>query len=94
MAVVYVAVLLVEPATSVTGDPSVVEALQTWRASAARAAGVPAHVVLHDATLAAVAVLRPATPEDLLGVPGLGAVKVARYGAVLLDLVAAHQASA
>jgi len=75
-------------------DPGVVDALQAWRAGAARAAGVPAHVLLHDATLAAVAVLRPATAEDLLGVPGLGAVKVARYGTVLLDLVAAHRASA
>jgi superfamily II DNA helicase RecQ len=51
-------------------------------------------VVLHDATLAAVAAKRPSTAEELLGVPGLGAVKVSRYGAVLLDLVAAHRASA
>ncbi|MDQ1393598.1 MAG: ATP-dependent helicase UvrD/PcrA [Acidimicrobiaceae bacterium] len=75
-------------------DPAVVEALRAWRAAAARVAGVPAHVVLHDATLAAVAARRPATSEELLGVPGLGAVKVSRYGAVLLDLVAAHRASA
>jgi DNA helicase-2/ATP-dependent DNA helicase PcrA len=75
-------------------DPGVVEALRTWRAAAARVAGVPAHVVLHDATLAAVAAKRPSTAEELLGVPGLGAVKVSRYGAVLLDLVAAHRASA
>jgi len=70
-------------------DPAVVDALRIWRASAARAAGVPAHVVLHDATLAAVAARRPATADELLGVPGLGPVKVARYGAVILDLVAA-----
>jgi DNA helicase-2/ATP-dependent DNA helicase PcrA len=69
-------------------DPGVVDALRVWRASAARAAGVPAHVVLHDATLAAVAARRPATADELLGVPGLGPVKVARYGAVILDLVA------
>jgi len=50
---------------------------------------VPAHVLLHDATIAAVAARRPATADDLLGVPGLGPVKVARYGAVILDLVAA-----
>jgi DNA helicase-2/ATP-dependent DNA helicase PcrA len=72
-------------------DPGVVDALRAWRAGAARAAGVPAHVVLHDATLAAVAVRRPATAEDLLRVPGLGAVKVARYGEVLLDVV--HKAA-
>jgi DNA helicase-2/ATP-dependent DNA helicase PcrA len=75
-------------------DPAVIDALRSWRAAASRAAGVPAHVVLHDATLAAVAALQPATAEELLAVPGLGPVKVARYGAVLLDLVATHQASA
>ncbi|HEX3541427.1 MAG TPA: ATP-dependent DNA helicase UvrD2 [Acidimicrobiales bacterium] len=80
-------------AQEANADPAVVEALRAWRASAARAAGVPAHVLLHDATLAAVAAGRPATPDDLLGVPGLGPVKVARYGAVLLDLVAGGQRS-
>jgi DNA helicase-2/ATP-dependent DNA helicase PcrA len=75
-------------------DPGVVDALRAWRAGASRAAGVPAHVVLHDATLAAVAALRPESTEELLAVPGLGPVKVARYGSTLLDLVAAHRASA
>lgn len=75
-------------------DSAVITALRAWRASAARANGVPAHVLLHDATLKALATRRPATADELLGVPGLGPVKVARYGAVLLDLVAAQQASA
>jgi DNA helicase-2/ATP-dependent DNA helicase PcrA len=75
-------------------DPGVVDALRAWRAGASRAAGVPAHVVLHDATLAAVAARQPQSTEDLLAVPGLGPVKVARYGSVLLDLVAAHRATA
>ena len=75
-------------------EPAVVDALRAWRAGAARAAGVPGHVLLHDATLAALAAARPLTPEQLLAVPGLGPVKVARYGAVLLDLVAEHLATA
>jgi len=75
-------------------EPAVVDALRAWRAGAARAAGVPAHVLLHDATLAALAAARPRTPEQLLAVPGLGPVKVARYGTVLLDLVAEHLATA
>lgn len=76
-------------AQEAAADPGVVDALRMWRASAARAAGVPAHVVLHDATLAAMAARRPATADELLGVPGFGPVKVARYGAALLDLLAA-----
>jgi DNA helicase-2/ATP-dependent DNA helicase PcrA len=68
-------------------DPEVVGALQAWRASAARAAGIPAYVVLHDATLAALASRRPRTTEELLAVPGLGPVKAGRYGPTLLSLL-------
>ena len=75
-------------------DHAVLDALRAWRAVAARASGVPAHVLLHDATLTALASSRPKTTEELLAVPGLGPVKASRYGVVLLDLVAAHQATA
>ena len=51
-------------------------------------------MVLHDTTVNALASLRPTTVEELLGVPGLGPVKVNRYGAVLLSLVADRAASA
>jgi ATP-dependent DNA helicase RecQ len=50
---------------------------------------VPAHVVLHDRTLAALATLRPSSPEELLEVPGVGSVQVARFGASLLAVLAA-----
>jgi DNA helicase-2/ATP-dependent DNA helicase PcrA len=67
-------------------DAELVSALRAWRASAARAAGIPAYVVLHDATLAALASRRPRTTEELLAVPGLGPVKAGRYGPTLLSL--------
>ncbi|MHB1534798.1 MAG: ATP-dependent helicase [Acidimicrobiales bacterium] len=75
-------------------DPGVVAALRSWRADTARASGVPAHVLLHDLTLTALAGLAPQTPADLMAVPGLGPVKAARYGPVLLALVASRAASA
>jgi DNA helicase-2/ATP-dependent DNA helicase PcrA len=75
-------------------DPSVLAALKAWRASAARAANVPPHVIFHDTTLAAVAELRPASKDALLSVPGLGPVKLARYGDDLLALVADHRETA
>jgi DNA helicase-2/ATP-dependent DNA helicase PcrA len=81
-------------AQAAAADPAVLDALRSWRAVAARASGVPAHVLLHDATLTALASSRPTTTEDLLAVPGLGPVKVSRYGVVLLDLVASHRATA
>ncbi|HUB69545.1 MAG TPA: ATP-dependent DNA helicase UvrD2 [Acidimicrobiales bacterium] len=63
------------------------ERLRDWRRRLARASGVPPHVLLHDATIDALAVRRPSTPEELLCVPGLGPVKVARYGPAILEVV-------
>ena len=70
--------------------PGVFAALKAWRSKAARAAQVPAHVIFHDTTLAAVAEACPATRDALLEIPGLGPVKAERYGDELLRLVAEH----
>jgi DNA helicase-2/ATP-dependent DNA helicase PcrA len=64
-----------------------VEALRQWRRRLARASGVPAQVLFHDATLAELALRRPASTEELLAVPGLGAVKVARFGDQILEVL-------
>jgi DNA helicase-2/ATP-dependent DNA helicase PcrA len=69
-------------------DPAMLAALRSWRAGAARAAGVPAFVVLHDATLAVVAEARPGDRHALLALPGVGPVKAERYGEALLAVVA------
>jgi DNA helicase-2/ATP-dependent DNA helicase PcrA len=71
-----------------SADPRVLAELVAWRKTLARASGVPAQVIFHDATLAAVAEARPVDREALMAVPGLGALKVERYGDELLALVA------
>jgi DNA helicase-2/ATP-dependent DNA helicase PcrA len=75
-------------------DPVVFDALKAWRSAMAKAAQVPAYVIFHDSTLAAVAEAKPDTPAKLLQLPGLGPVKAARYGEALLAVVAEHRASA
>jgi DNA helicase-2/ATP-dependent DNA helicase PcrA len=75
-------------------DPAMIAALRAWRSSAARLSGVPAYVICHDTTLAAVASALPASHDELLALPGLGPVKAARYGEALLDLVSQHRRSA
>jgi len=67
---------------------SALAALRAWRAATARASGVPAFVIFHDATLGAMAEARPSTRAELLALPGLGAVKAERYGDTLLALLA------
>lgn len=69
-------------------DPTVLEALRSWRAATARASAVPAPVVLHDTVLIALASRRPADETGLLAIPGLGPVKVDRFGPRLLRIVA------
>jgi ATP-dependent DNA helicase RecQ len=73
-----------------TGDPTLFEALRAWRAEQAKAQGVPAYVILHDKTLHELAARQPASPDKLLDVPGIGQAKAERYGAGLLEIVAAH----
>jgi len=61
--------------------------LRAWRSEVARKRGVPAYVVLHDATIDGIAALRPTTPEQLRDIPGIGDKKLERYGRELLALV-------
>jgi DNA helicase-2/ATP-dependent DNA helicase PcrA len=70
--------------------PALLDALVRWRRNLARASGVPAYVIFHDTTLRAVATQQPRTRDALLGVPGIGPIKVERHGAAVLDLVERH----
>jgi DNA helicase-2/ATP-dependent DNA helicase PcrA len=69
-------------------DPVLLEALHTWRTDLARATSKPAYTVLGDATLAAIAELKPASVPELARVQGIGPAKIDKYGPDLLALVA------
>ena len=55
-------------------------ALKSWRTEVARENNLPAYVIFHDATLAAIAARAPQAPADLEGISGIGATKLERYG--------------
>ena len=61
--------------------------LRRWRLETARAAGVPAYVVFHDSTLAAIAVAQPTSLADLIRVPGVGDSKLRKYGEEVLEVL-------
>jgi ATP-dependent DNA helicase RecQ len=63
------------------------QALRAWRMQVAREHGVPAYTVFHDSTLEEIARRRPGSTEELSEVSGVGAIKLERYGAAVLDLV-------
>lgn len=64
-------------------------ALKAWRAEVAKAHNLPAYVIFHDATLAAIAALDPRSLRDLEGVSGIGAKKLETYGPGVLDVLQA-----
>ena len=69
------------------GGP-VLARLKEWRKSRARADGVPAYVIFHDATLEEIAELLPKDWADLASISGVGPTKLERYGDEVLAVVA------
>jgi len=65
------------------------QALRAWRLDEARRQEVPPYVIFHDATLLEVARRRPASPDALSHIPGIGRSKHERYGTALLAIVTA-----
>ncbi|MFT6589337.1 MAG: ATP-dependent DNA helicase RecQ [Rhodoferax sp.] len=62
-------------------------ALKAWRATVAKEHNLPAYVIFHDATLAAIAECAPQSLADLQGLSGMGAKKLEAYGHEVLRVV-------
>jgi len=77
-----------------TGSPDaeLFERLRALRRRLAEEQSVPPYVVFHDATLRAIAAQRPADLAALAEIPGVGDKKLARYGGLLLETIAAGAA--
>ena len=68
-------------------DPELRQRLKEWRTGLAKEMGVPAYVILHDATLDSICRVRPHSLAALLEVPGIGERKAARFGEAILRIV-------
>jgi len=87
------------PANAATTDPKAVpldesgekvfEALRAWRRETARKEGVSPYIVAYDRTLREVARSRPGSVAALQEVPGFGPSKTAKYGAQIIEVLAA-----
>lgn len=71
-------------------DKPLYDELVAWRRDLARASNVPAYVIFDNKVLRLVATNRPTSIEALLALPGIGPVKLERYGAALLEVVGRH----
>ena len=66
-------------------DPAVWESLRELRMALARDQGVPPYVIFNDRTLTEMIRRNPATLDELADVPGVGQVKLERYGRTFLE---------
>jgi DNA helicase-2/ATP-dependent DNA helicase PcrA len=71
----------------VADDDPLYAALRAWRTVRAREDGVPAYIVFHDQTLAAIAEMKPPSAAALRRVKGVGPAKIDTYGDEILELV-------
>ncbi|MBI4169781.1 MAG: HRDC domain-containing protein, partial [Acidobacteria bacterium] len=69
-------------------DAGLLARLREWRAAEAKRRGVPAYVIFHDTTLAALAARRPRDRDGLRAVKGVGPAKLEAYGEALLHVLA------
>jgi ATP-dependent DNA helicase RecQ len=72
------------------GDPegeALFQGLRELRKELADREGVPAYIVFNDRTLREMAARRPASPAQLLEVPGVGPAKLERWGEAFLEAI-------
>jgi DNA helicase-2/ATP-dependent DNA helicase PcrA len=62
-------------------------ALRAWRTARAKADAVAPFIVFHDSTIEAIAERRPRSIADLRRVPGVGPMKLDRYGEEIISVV-------
>ena len=70
-----------------SSDDPVFDKLRAWRAKRAKEDNVPAYVVMHDATLRAIAQAMPDSIDDMYGISGLGEKRIERFGDEILELL-------
>ena len=63
------------------------EALRAWRAAEAKTQRIPPYVIFHDTVLRDIAAVRPIDLDELAQIKGVGASKLHRYGAAVLNLL-------
>jgi ATP-dependent DNA helicase RecQ len=68
-------------------DENLLARLKAWRSAQAKEQSVPAYVIFHDATLAAIAAAQPQDLGALSAISGIGAKKLDRYGPALLEVL-------
>jgi len=76
-----------------TSDPQLVKRLRAWRDTTSRDLNVSPYVVMTNATINELALLKPRTREQLLGIKGIGEARLEQYGVDLMQILGAEEAA-
>jgi len=71
-----------------SAEQAIFEKLRWWRMETARAHSVAAFIIFGDATLREIAKVKPTSLDELRGVSGVGAKKLASYGDEIVAMIA------
>ncbi len=81
-------------ATELSGEEGqLFEVLRKWRYAVAKEADAPAYTVFNNATLEAIAQVRPGNLDELLGISGVGQAKADKYGEAVIGVIADFDAA-
>ncbi len=72
-------------------DQTLFQALREKRTEIARGQNVPPYVIFHDRTLIELATARPRSLAEMAKIPGVGDVKLDRYGEVFLEVISERE---
>jgi len=76
-----------------TGPDPLFDALRALRKKLADENGVPPYVIFHDATLREMSQRRVTSIEQFATIPGVGTVKLSKYGEAFIEKIREHLAS-
>ncbi|MDR3076603.1 MAG: DNA helicase RecQ [Synergistaceae bacterium] len=76
-----------KPAIAETADGELFQELRRLRREIASSENVPPYVVFSDKTLTAMSEAMPSDEDEFLSVPGIGEMKLKKYGAKFLDAI-------
>ncbi|MES1923530.1 0507 ATP-dependent exoDNAse (exonuclease V) alpha subunit - helicase superfamily I member [Bonamia ostreae] len=65
----------------------VYNALLAWRNAKASEEKIPGYCILNTKSLIGVANTLPSTADELLMIPGIGKIKVQKYGASIIEII-------
>lgn len=80
------------PAVERDADPELLQKLKAWRMRRAVISKLKPYQVLPNVSLEAIAATRPESLEELEATPGIGPVKLSRYGPELIKLLGENRA--